>query len=288
MRSILKKPGQSSLRKTLLTKHSPPSQIGITQALNILQTSSPSIQFITPQKHLSFQTYESKLENLPYNFYFKESDIVTFDLKSTIDELFLDEDIIMTSIVKNSLICLDSTDEQIIQTSSSKKRKLRFDESSICDTSYVARPKKSGRKRGNFHNLDDVSVGDDELKNFLIQMEEEKQEANKEYEDDYNEILGNNNRNNSTNSSVTSDKIYNEKFGGMNSSTSTDKSSDSEISLNEREVKKRKRAKKAFFLSQAALSGSDHDETDDDQLNEYDLKDSFVDCNDYTQNGMND
>ena len=169
MRSILKKPGQSSLRKTLLIQpETLQSQIGITQALNILQTDSPSIQFTTSPQ------FSTKLDKLPYNFYFKEADIVSFDLKSTIYELFdsEDNDIIMTSVVKKSLICLDSTGEQMIHTSGIKKRKLRFDESSIFETSLgsIKKPKIERKKGGNFNNLNDVVISDDELQNFLIQV----------------------------------------------------------------------------------------------------------------------
>ena len=90
-----------------------------------------------------------------------------------------------------------------------------------------------------------------------------------EYENDMNEVLGNNNRTNSTNSSITSEKIHAEKFSAFNyhdhTTTETTSSSiddqESEFVWTDKRKsklkKKKQKASRAFFLSQAAISGSE-------------------------------
>lgn len=74
---------------------------------------------------------------------------------------------------------------------------------------------KKGRQRGKFHNLSDVVVDDEELALFLQREEEEKRRAQmKQFGDDYDAVLGNDN---SGDSSITSDKMYAEKFGHLGS-----------------------------------------------------------------------
>lgn len=109
-----------------------------------------------------------------------------------------------------------------------------------------------------------------------------------EYQNDFDEVLGNNNRSNSTNSSITSEKIYNEKFGGMVESrteTSSSLETTGEENIARKRQKLKKKTSKAYFLSQAADSGSDEDEYEGEAIDEYDSKDSIIDQNDYTHNG---
>lgn len=111
---------------------------------------------------------------------------------------------------------LDSSNDVFIQQSSARKRKLRFDEGSIIETGVVvgARAKK-GRQRGKFNNLSDVVVDDEELAMFLQREEEDKRRAQmEEFGDDYDAVLGNDN---SGDSSITSEKMYAEKFGHLGS-----------------------------------------------------------------------
>ncbi len=89
-----------------------------------------------------------------------------------------------------------------------------------------------------------------------------EEDAKQEYRNDYNELLGNNDRSNSTNSSVTSEKIYAEKFGGYRNgsglSTTDEASGDSvELGNGQRRGKLKKKRSNAYFLSQASQSGSD-------------------------------
>ncbi len=42
-----------------------------------------------------------------------------------------------------------------------------------------------------------------------------------------------------------------------------------------------------FLLSQAAMSGDEHSEDEGEDENQYDLKDSFVDSKEYSENGLN-
>ena len=111
--------------------------------------------------------YPTKLAKLPFGFYFKPPDIITFDLKSTTQELFghaNDQDDKAT----DSLIYLDECHDSCIQTSGAKKRKLRFDESSVIETSVCGqRKRKSIEKRGKFNNLSDVVIDDEELARFV-------------------------------------------------------------------------------------------------------------------------
>ena len=119
--------------------------IGISQALNLLSDSpsqSKPLHHLNPKLKHEFK-YPTKLDRLPYNFYFKPPDIITFQLRSTCDQLFNEaaNDLIITDVIdQQSLICLDNKDQSGITTNnSSKKRKLRFDENSIVETSlYMA------------------------------------------------------------------------------------------------------------------------------------------------------
>jgi len=102
------------------------------------------------------------------------------------------------------------------------------------------------------------------------------------YENDINEVLGN-----TDNTSITSDKVHAEKFGQYQLSTTSSSSKGSDILPTEVKKKRRKKVSKAFFLSQAALSGSDASDSeegdDNDQENNYDLADSIIDNNEYSQ-----
>jgi len=102
------------------------------------------------------------------------------------------------------------------------------------------------------------------------------------YENDINEVLGN-----TDNTSITSDKVHAEKFGQYQLSTTSSSSNGSDIPPAEVNKKRRKKVSKAFFLSQAALSGSDasdsEDGDDNGQENDYDLADSIIDNNEYSQ-----
>jgi len=146
MRSILKK---NLLHKEVLIKNSPigyqETQVGITQALNLL---------VETQVELTQGRYPVKLKELPYGFYYKRSDLINFELVSTVEQLF--EEIAPSVGVENSC-----------GGGSSKKRKLRFDESSIQECSVVADWEKGSRKRGNFQNLSEVVLVDDEINEYF-------------------------------------------------------------------------------------------------------------------------
>jgi hypothetical protein len=138
MRSILKK---NLLCRAVLLRDSPIgcqlSQVGMSQALGMLVD--------TP---VAERRYSIKLSGLPYGFYYRRPDVVSFELVSTVEQLFEADDVVFGA-----------------ESSGSKKRKLRFDESSIQECSAAAWGKAG--KKGNFANLSEVVVDDEEINEYF-------------------------------------------------------------------------------------------------------------------------
>lgn len=152
----------------------------MTQALDILLLNTPNSPIVKQPEILPRSSKSAiKLTCLPYKFYFKPADIISFDLRSTPRQLFEKDEqeeeeekkvnFSTTSVVEeNSMIYLDDESGlyQVtgVLNNSGKKRKLRFDESSIQETSMY-----NGRvsKKSNFANVSDVVIGDEELAEYM-------------------------------------------------------------------------------------------------------------------------
>ena len=215
--------GNISLRKQLLIKESPlilsqlskqapgQTQIGLTQALDLLSTNSGCS---TPDDNRSeFPKVES-------------------------DELIVVEE------VNNDLDSLISIDSVSAPTNHSRKRKLRFDETSIAECSYVAaKAATKPRIQTSIINLSNEADVDDDDESIIVKKSNKfksnccssseehssfKQSKNSTDMSDYNEVIGNN-VNQSTNSSgsSSSERRYLKKFAANHTNTSEELSNES-------------------------------------------------------------
>ena len=217
--------GNTSLRKQLLIRDSPlilsqlnkpascQTQIGLTQALDLLLTNSGCS---TPADHCP---ESAKIES--------DEPIVVEEVNNDLD----------------SLICLDNVSAP---TSHSRKRKLRFDESSIAECSFVAaKAATKARIQASIINVsNEADVDDDDesiivkkptkLKsNFSSSLEEHsgiKQSRNSADISDYNEVIGNNvNQSTTSSGSSASERRYLKKFAANHTNTSEELSSESAL-----------------------------------------------------------
>ena len=128
------------------------SMVGMTQALELLQTPKPIIK-----------NDNNPNRRIPFKIYFKSPDVVTFDMGTDLLDLFnveVDDSKSNTSVVRfssvkiknsknqESIICIDQNESIKDSSSNSKKRRLQFEES----------PKK------------DLTINSDDTDESIVQM----------------------------------------------------------------------------------------------------------------------
>jgi hypothetical protein len=233
--------------------------------------------------------------------------VITFDMKSTLDDLFahsIDESACGEDVVsKNESVNFDFSLEMLERNEfefkepvcipvnspllkKPKNRRLRFDEASIIIDETKCANDTTTSMRLNTETADDSfqiqSKPKKKNKKLNWSSSEEESMKNQSTDAEFNEIIGNN-------------EHYMDKYAGDFEYLDDEDEDDNADEGNRKRARRKKKSN--LIMDEADESDEDRldddddeeddDEDEDDDGNQYDLKDSFVDTNDYSHDDGN-